>query len=81
MTQERGLDAEWLDMRESWDAIKHRVNWAKGEMFMAPPFAGQSFAFTRKIETDGSYKILCNGRRVVEQGEISTPQHIEKPKT
>jgi hypothetical protein len=76
------MDAEWLEMEAAWKCLKAYLIETGGvsEGFdqhtrLGIPLAfidnksGTQFTFTRELNPDGRYKIICNGKRVVEQGE------------
>ena len=67
MTQDSGLDREWLEMEAAWKRIKSSLTDADWDSH--PQWDSAGFQFTRELNPDGRYKIICNGKRVVEQGE------------
>ncbi len=67
------MDVDYLEMEAAWKRVKPSADWdaplIEGERFHIYGEKDGDFTFTRELNPDGRYKIICNGKRVVEQGE------------
>lgn len=69
MKVEKGMDAEWLEMREEWEAAKKMYPVSSWPEKTDGIIHWKGLFFKRFISPDGRYRVICNGKRCVEQGE------------